>query len=258
MRQRAKSVGAALTFGAVFVLEGGRFRATLDALLIPKEMQDALVTIASAGSWATIVVSLALLVLGVICAGYIAYEDIPKLGRWIAAYAKGFKVQYLIPIGAGLVAVGAVLIFVGWFFSGESAPVASAAKAVEPTAPASPLPDISWNYDKPGWGAFGFLYASRTAGVDQTVWVNGFQAKGHNNTGGPILNISGIFRSDINNKEVPINFLVGNELVKPENTNGVPMDADFFIESDRLSTTDSRGLTFTEFLATFGAFTFDL
>ena len=121
------------------------------------------------------------------------------------------------------------------------------------------VPDISWDYERPEWGAFGFLSLQRTASAGQTVWIKAFQAKGHNNTGGPVTNVSGLFRSDINNREVPMNFRISsNELVKPGDTYGIPMDADLFIESDRLSPTDSRGLTREEFLAMFGAFTLEL
>jgi len=256
MRQRAKFVGAALTFGATFVLQGGHFRGVLDALLIPKQAQDALVMIASAGSWATVTISCALLALGMICVGYILYEDLPKAVNAV----KGFKVQFLIPIGIGLVAAGIVLIFIGWLVS---EPRASATEKTAPKVPSnaavSPplLPDISWDFERPGWGRFGFLSLARSARQDQTVWVKAFQAQGYNNTDGPILNISGTVRSDLNNKEIPVNFLIGSENVKPENTYGIPRGAAFFLQSDRFSPDTTLGLNREEFLAQFGAFTFE-
>jgi hypothetical protein len=124
--------------------------------------------------------------------------------------------------------------------------------------PPSPLPDISWDFERPYWGRFGFLDLARSASQDQTVWVKAFHAQGHNNTDGPIRNISGIVRSDLNNKELPIRFRISSKLVRPEDTNGIPRDAAFFLESDRFSPSTTLGMTREEFLAQFGALTFEL
>jgi hypothetical protein len=102
------------------------------------------------------------------------------------------------------------------------------------------------------------LDVARSASKDQTVWVKAFRAQGHNNTGGPIKNVSGIVRSDLNNKEIPINFRIGSEIVVPEGTYGIPRDANFVLESDRFSPNTTLGMRQEEFLEQFGAFTFEL
>jgi hypothetical protein len=121
------------------------------------------------------------------------------------------------------------------------------------TAPSSPLSDISWDFERTK-----FLDVARSASKDQTVWVRAFRAQGHNNTGGPIKNVSGIVRSDLNNKEIPINFRIGSEIVRPEGTYGIPRDASFILESDRFSPNTTLGMRREEFLEQFGAFTFEL
>jgi hypothetical protein len=90
------------------------------------------------------------------------------------------------------------------------------------------------------------------------VWVKAFRAQGHNNTGGAIKNVSGIVRSDMSNKEIPINFRIGSEIVGPEGTYGIPRDANFVLESDCFLPNTTLGMRREEFLAQFGALTFEL
>ncbi len=251
MRQSVKQIGAGIGVGGAALL--GTAKQIIDIISLPQEAQDALKVIASASPlffWL-------LLAVGLFCAGYLIYDDAAKIAAGWRKAVRNFRVQFLIPIGAGLAAAGIALIIVGWLFSGNRS--ATNAKVIPSTAAlSSPLPDISWDYDKPNWGMIGFLNLARSASQDQTVWVRAFQALGQNNTDGPILHLSGIIRSDLNNREVPVNFRVGPEIVRPEDTYGIPRNASFNLESGPFNTADTRGLTREEFLATFGAFTFEL
>jgi hypothetical protein len=119
---------------------------------------------------------------------------------------------------------------------------ADAGATINAAAPSSPLSDISWDFERLNCG-IGFLDVARSASKDQTVWVKAFRAQGHNNTGGPIKNVSGIVRS---------------EIVVPEGTYGIPRDANFVLESDRFSPNTTLGMRQEEFLEQFGAFTFEL
>jgi hypothetical protein len=91
-------------------------------------------------------------------------------------------------------------------------------------------------------------------------WIIGFQARGHNDTDGPITKIDGLIRSDINNAEFPVNFVIGGQRVRPDETNGIPRDADFDIASDPFPSVDAKnsaGMPRERFLSEFVKFTFE-
>jgi hypothetical protein len=57
----------------------------------------------------------------------------------------------------------------------------------------------------------------------------GFQAHGKNNYDKPIMNISGVVRSLITNKEFPIKLMADGVPTAPKDTNGIPPFAEFDI-----------------------------
>jgi hypothetical protein len=86
---------------------------------------------------------------------------------------------------------------------------------------------VSWNFEDVQHPPF-FLDFEKANELQGLVLIC-FQAHGRNNSDKPIMNISGFVRSNITNKEFPINFIVQGILVAPENTNGIPQFADFDI-----------------------------
>jgi hypothetical protein len=116
-------------------------------------------------------------------------------------------------------------------------------------------PEISWNFDEAGDGYF----LGMTGSPNEAAEVLSFQAKGHNNLDDPIIDLSGYVRSDRTNDQFPLYFSVNGIRVKPENTNGIPIGADFLI--DVPFTHDEKQIgTFrmptAKFLADFAPFTF--
>jgi len=113
------------------------------------------------------------------------------------------------------------------------------------------LPDITWDLHH---------VIGMSGGGGQDVWVNGFQLHGKNNLDRPILHMSGVWRSDVTNEELPVVFDVDNKFVKPEDTNGIPRNADFNIYSTPIPASDPprEGISATRFLRDYASVTLDL
>jgi hypothetical protein len=84
---------------------------------------------------------------------------------------------------------------------------------------------ITWNFEDQQHPPF-FLAFEKTNTMDAPA-LFGFQAHGKNNSDKPILNISGVVRSLITNKEFPIKIVAEGFYVDPKDTNGIPPFSEF-------------------------------
>jgi len=86
--------------------------------------------------------------------------------------------------------------------------------------------DIAWNFETKE-GRFAFLGIQSIPGVVSEPLVNCFQAHGKNNLDDPILHFSGFIRSDTTNETFPVFLARDNQLLRPEDTLGIPRKAEF-------------------------------
>ena len=86
---------------------------------------------------------------------------------------------------------------------------------------------IVWNFEDQEHPPF-FLGFEKTNTMDAPVLI-GFQAHGKNNSDKPIVNISGVVRSLITNKEFPIKIMADGQITATKDTNGIPPFAEFDI-----------------------------
>lgn len=127
---------------------------------------------------------------------------------------------------------------------------ANTEKVASPDKPASPSPDITWEFSH---------FLGIHGGGGMAPCTVGFQLYRRNNLDRPILHIDGVWRSDITNEAVPILLEVGNKLVRPEETNGIPPKAPFHIYG-RLpqKSPPCEGLNDDRFLRDYASVTLDL
>jgi hypothetical protein len=130
----------------------------------------------------------------------------------------------------------------------------NAKQAAEP--PVQKTGDITWSFDADPRVHF----LAMAGGQGQESWVDSFQAHGQNNLNEPIARVSGFVRSDVTNAQFPIRFVLGGQRVPPEDTRGIPLNAEFDIASEPFPSSDRRrrdtGLTASAFLVEFATFTF--
>jgi hypothetical protein len=127
-------------------------------------------------------------------------------------------------------------------------------QAAEP--PVRETSDVTWSFD----AVPGSYFLGMAGGQGQEPWIDSFQAKGRNNLDEPIAPVSGFVRSDITNAQFLIRFVIGGQRVPPEDTRGIPRNAEFDIASEPFPSSDRRrrdtGLTASVFLVEFATFTF--
>lgn len=113
------------------------------------------------------------------------------------------------------------------------------------------LDDVTWNFDH---------FLGMTGGGGFEILIDGFQVHGRNNLDRAIKSVKGVWRSDLNNKELPVVFIVDGQRVAPENTTGIPMRTEFDIGSAQLPSTDPprEGVVESKFFSVFGPFTLEL
>lgn len=103
---------------------------------------------------------------------------------------------------------------------------------------------IAWDYS--GY----FLGMSAVGGSN--IHISSFQLKGKNISGEPIKQIKGVLRSNVTNEEIPILL----ESMPPEETNGIPVDCEFWLRAlFRDPTAKREGIPEDKFLKQFGDFT---
>lgn len=113
------------------------------------------------------------------------------------------------------------------------------------------LSPITWDFDH---------VLGIAGGGGQEAIISRFQVHGKNNQDRPIIHISGVWRSDLNGRTLPIEFAVDGQMVAPEETNGIPRKAEFNIYSAQLPSTDPprEGTVESKFFSVFGPFTLEL
>jgi hypothetical protein len=84
---------------------------------------------------------------------------------------------------------------------------------------------IIWNFEDQEHPPF-FLAFEKTNTMEVPALL-GFQAHGKNNSDKPIVNINGVVRSLITNKEFPIKIMAEGISTAPKDTNGIPPFAEF-------------------------------
>ena len=121
----------------------------------------------------------------------------------------------------------------------------------DPNAPQQLHADIAWDLSH---------FIGMSGGGGQDVWVTGFQVHGRNNLDRPILHVSGVWRSDVTNEELPVCFSVNGQRVRPEDTNGIPRHAEFDICSTLIPASDPprEGMSATKFLTAYASVTLDM
>ncbi len=145
--------------------------------------------------------------------------------------------------GPWLLIVGGPLVGLIWlFFIGENAQPAPAAQIQT-----KPVEAIVWDFEDPEKPTY---FLGLVGGRGDVTFVTSFQAKGKNNTGQPLLRISGFIRSDVTNETFPMFMNKGGHPVPPEATKGVPRDEYFMI------TVPFDRILAQKFLVDFGKFSF--
>ena len=88
---------------------------------------------------------------------------------------------------------------------------------------------IAWNFEDRQHPPYFFGF-QKTNLMPQAAFI-GFQAHGQNTSDKPIVNIKGLVRSGITNRELPIYFVVQGIPVTPAETEGIPPFAEFDVVS---------------------------
>jgi hypothetical protein len=112
---------------------------------------------------------------------------------------------------------------------------------------AIPADPIIWDFDNSAKPTY---FLGLVGGRGDVTYVTSFQGKGQNNSGQPLLKISGYVRSDITNDVFPLFMNIGGNSVEPGATKGVPRDQSFMI------TVPFPRILAQKFLVDFAKFTF--
>jgi hypothetical protein len=116
---------------------------------------------------------------------------------------------------------------------------------------------IVWNFEDQEHPPF-FLGFEKTNLMESPAFV-GFQAHGKNNSDKPIINVSGVVRSLITNREFPVRIMADGIPTDPRDTNGIPPFAEFDVVTKDIPVRIVNGVIVsgTESMADFAEFEFE-
>ena len=135
--------------------------------------------------------------------------------------------------------------------TGEPAVKQSVSQASNQSAPPLKVSDFEWGFERyPGYDFIGM-----SAAPDGQILVQQFQAQGFNRTNDPIVNISGVVRSDRTNKEFPILYdLADGKLRTSAEIDPIPVNA--IVDARAYLSDDQKPIPLKQFLSQVVPFTF--
>ncbi len=118
--------------------------------------------------------------------------------------------------------------------------------------------DVTWYFDHPRLKP-GHTFMGMTSRGAEESRVHVVQAMGRSNSDDPVVPSRAFIRSDLTNEIVEMGFVVDGNVVKIDDTTGIPPRAEFTLATPPFPSPDSSytaGISISRFLAEFGSFTF--
>ncbi len=141
---------------------------------------------------------------------------------------------------------GACLGGLAWYATNFSGAMRTSSNDYEQSGP------IRWNFSSPNYPLHVF-----TNHVRSSSQVHSFHVVGKNTSDKPIKHIKGYVRSERTNVEYPIFMDLTGDLVRPEDTLGIPSNSEFSLKAPFPDESSDRpGIEVERFIADFPALTF--
>jgi hypothetical protein len=170
----------------------------------------------------------------------------------LIGWVKKVEPSHVIILGLAIALCGVIWQMRQRSPTGEPAVKQSVSQATSnQSAPSLKVSDFEWGFERyPGYDFIGM-----SAAPDGQILVQQFQAQGFNRTNDPIVNISGVVRSDRTNKEFPILYnLADGKLRTSAEIDPIPVNA--IVDARAYLSDDQKPIPLKQFLSQVVPFTF--